>query len=69
LATFLSANRKGGKITQELKINFCPLSYVPRPIHLPPALADFEMLKVLGTGGFSQVLMGKQALLVFEIYL
>jgi hypothetical protein len=53
LATFLTANKKGGKITQDLKLNFCPFNHIPRPLNLPPALADFELLKVLGTGGFS----------------
>ena len=53
LASFLTAKRKGGRVTQDLKLNFCPPNHIPRPVNLQPALADFEMIKVLGTGGFS----------------
>ena len=59
LASFLSAPQTGGRVTQDLQIVYQSNDTQVRPPHLPPALSEYELIKVLGTGGFSQVLMGK----------
>ena len=59
LASFLSAHQTGGRVTQDLQIVYQSNDTQVRPPHLPPALSEYELIKVLGTGGFSQVLMGK----------
>jgi hypothetical protein len=63
LATFLQAPRRGGRISLDLRLIATPIQTIQRAIghggRHTPCLGDFERIKVLGTGGFSQVLMGK----------
>ena len=50
IATFLTAAKVGGHVTQELQLVFRD----PSTIHTGhQALSEYDLIKVLGTGGFS----------------